>query len=161
MTPATKARKQESLIVALCTSATLQQAYMVSGVPERTARDWRAKPAFEARVQAAIALASGEAKEQLRLGMRTTVDTLLSIATDGSQQSNARVTACRTWLDSLIKFESIDLEKRVLALETAALEMQREREREKAYEQELSEPDSEAGRGPRGPYHFDDASANE
>ncbi len=113
------APKQEKLIAALLTSATVQAAAAAAGISEATAHRWlRTDPAFATAYRTARWRAVQHAIVRVQQTSGAAVTILLSIAADKSASASSRVTAASKLIDLALRAVEIeDLESRLATLE--------------------------------------------
>ncbi|MET9128619.1 helix-turn-helix domain-containing protein [Streptomyces antibioticus] len=105
-------------ITALAQGHTTTQAATAAGVTVRTVQRWINDPDFALNVRDARKDLLQHAVGRLAAGAVQAVDTLLEALEDDS--TKVRVMAARTLLDTLLPLrESLELEERIAALETA------------------------------------------
>ncbi len=113
--------KQEKLIAALLTSATVQAAAGAAGVSEATAHRWlRDDAAFDQAYRRVRWRAVQQAIARLQQTSGAAVTVLLSIAADKHAPASSRVTAATKLLDLALRAVEIEeLEARLSALEAS------------------------------------------
>ena len=111
--------KQEKLIAALLTSATVHTAATAAGVSEPTAYRWmRDDAAFDTAYRTARRQAVQQAVARLQKLSGYAVTTLASIAMDKNAPTSSRVTAASKLLDLALRaVELEEIEARLSALE--------------------------------------------
>jgi hypothetical protein len=116
--------KQEKLIAALLTSATVQAAAATAGVSEATAHRWlRDDAAFAQAYRQVRWRAVQHAIVRLQQTSGAAVTILLSIAADKSAPASSRVTAASKLIDLALRSVEIEeLEARLSALEATVKE---------------------------------------
>lgn len=114
-------RKQQSLILNMLSSASVDDACRVSGVSRSTAYRWmKDSPEFRREWADAKTQAFSEAISVLARAATTFASVLESIATDSTAPMTARVSACRAgleWSTRGIETEAIAADARELAQE--------------------------------------------
>jgi AcrR family transcriptional regulator len=113
--------KQELLIAALLSSATIQDAAKAAGVSEATAHRWlRNAAGFDAAYRQSRRAAVGQATARLQQVSGAAVSVLVQVMANKTTPASVRVAAASKVLDFAIKaVELEDLDARLLALEAS------------------------------------------
>lgn len=113
-----QARKRERAIEALLTERTMADAARASGVSQPTLYRWLATEEFGEQYRAARRQVLESAMNSLRQSADTAALVLREVAEDSAAPAAARVGACRTILDSVLRIvETEDIAARLDRLE--------------------------------------------
>jgi hypothetical protein len=124
---ATNGRNNDALALALAAGDSIAAAAAKAGMGERTAYRRLADPDFRRRVAELRAEMIGRALGKLADGMTEAADVLRQLLA-GQTPPAVRLGAARSILELGVKLrESVELEQRVAALETAADQQQEQR----------------------------------
>jgi hypothetical protein len=111
-------RKQDQVITALVTCASIPEAAAQCGLADVTLRRWLKQEPFQAAYREARRAVVQHAITQVQRATGEAVETLRSVMQDTEAPASARVSAAKTILDTAVKaVELEDLEARITALE--------------------------------------------
>lgn len=114
----TTPKNRPAVVLALARGQTTGQAATVGGVSARTVLRWLEDDAFRQEIATTRTELLRLAVGRLAAGASAAVDTLVDALT--SEKGQARVQAAKVLLESTLALrESLDLEERITALETA------------------------------------------
>src|SRR4029450_2486185 len=113
-------RKQDQVITALVTCASITEAAAQCGLADVTLRRWLKQEPFQAAYREARRAVVQHAIVQVQRATGEAVETLRSVMQDSEASASARVSAAKTILETAVKaVELEDLEARIVALEAA------------------------------------------
>jgi hypothetical protein len=113
-------RKQDQVITALVTCASIPEAAAQCGLADVTLRRWLKQEPFQAAYREARRAVVQHAITQVQQATGEAVETLRSVMQDAEAPASAKVSAAKTILETAVKaVELEDLEARIVALEAA------------------------------------------
>ena len=113
-------RKQDQIITALVSCASITEAAAQCGLAEVTVRRWLKQEAFQQAYRDARRQVVQQAIVQVQQATGEAVETLRQVMQDTDAPASARVSAAKAILDTAVKaVELEDLEMRIAALEAA------------------------------------------
>jgi DNA-binding transcriptional MerR regulator len=113
-------RKQDQVITALVTCASIPEAAAQCGLADVTLRRWLKQESFQAAYREARRAVVQHAITQVQRATGEAVETLRSVMQDAEAPASAKVSAAKTILETAVKaVELEDLEARIVALEAA------------------------------------------
>jgi hypothetical protein len=113
-------RKQDQVITALVTCASIPEAAAQCGLADVTLRRWLKQEPFQAAYREARRAVVQHAITQVQRATGEAVETLRSVMQDAEAPASAKVSAAKTILETAVKaVELEDLEARIVALEAA------------------------------------------
>jgi hypothetical protein len=116
-------RKQDALIAALLTAASIREAAQQVGIGEKTAWRWLKDVAFQAAYRDTRRAVVQHAIVQVQRATGTAVTTLLEVMQDVNAPASAKVSAAKAVLEMAVKaVELEDVEARLVALEASMQE---------------------------------------
>jgi len=111
--------KQQKAIAALLSERTLGAAAKRAGIGERTLYNWLGEPAFHTALRSAESAMLETVTRRLSAGLSLALDALESLITKAKHESTRRQAAV-DWLNLSLKFiDTLDIDKRLTALEAA------------------------------------------
>ena len=111
-------RKQDQVITALVTCASITEAAAQCGLADVTLRRWLKQEPFQAAYREARRAVVQQAITQVQRATGEAVDTLRRVMQDAEAPASARVSAAKTILETAVKAVEVeDLEARITALE--------------------------------------------
>jgi hypothetical protein len=111
-------RKQDQVITALVTCASITEAAAQCGLADVTLRRWLKQEPFQSAYRDARRAIVQHAITQVQQATGEAVETLRSVMQDSESPASARVSAAKTILETALKgIEIDDLEVRMAALE--------------------------------------------
>jgi phage terminase small subunit len=111
-------RKQDQVITALVTCASITEAAAQCGLADVTLRRWLKQEPFQAAYREARRAVVQHAITQVQRATGEAVETLRSVMQDAEAPASARVSAAKAILETAVKAVEVeDLEARITALE--------------------------------------------
>jgi hypothetical protein len=111
-------RKQDQVITALVTCASITEAAAQCGLADVTLRRWLKQEPFQAAYREARRAVVQQAITQVQRATGEAVETLRRVMQDAEASASARVSAAKTILETAVKAVEVeDLEARITALE--------------------------------------------
>jgi phage terminase small subunit len=111
-------RKQDQVITALVTCASITEAAAQCGLADVTLRRWLKQEPFQAAYREARRAVVQQAITQVQRATGEAVETLRRVMQDAEAPASARVSAAKTILETAVKAVEVeDLEARITALE--------------------------------------------
>ncbi len=110
--------RKEKALQALLVCRTRAEAAQAAGIGESTLRTYFQDPEFTERYEAAFAGMVRDAAQQAKQTLSPALSTLREIMEDGTEQTQARITAARSILEYSLKLtEQADILEQLRALE--------------------------------------------
>jgi hypothetical protein len=119
---ATLSAKQERAVALLASGNSARATARELGCGERTVRNWLALPAFKQALREAEAAVLAELARLVLSLPDLAVVAIKQVLEDESLSASVRLRGAQIAIDALLKVRELQLEQRVLALETQLLE---------------------------------------